>query len=343
MVALTEIKKISYVDANVLGDRVLFLMPLWDGSNWRQWFELGDGTLVEGKIVDVVRSEYVSKQAVAEDDLWIPFVDFMWQRASWPEMVPLIRALCDDFHQFAASTAKLKHFFHTREQIPRHAVSSFVDTELEYLVVVARTVFDLLQEAISIVWNGRIRLLDAKAEARRKQHKLPPTFSKMVLDGKGGLKTADEIIDRYALAPVLAEEYVKQAPFFASLRAARNKVVHGGAGMPIVFVTEKGFCVDPKAGPFADFKMWDKAHYFNDNIASLLPWVAHVVFQTIHCCTEIMAAFARQIQFPPEIAPEYHVFIRDNTSDALLDLLKVHKGELVWWGSDAGGVASGTG
>jgi hypothetical protein len=306
-------------------------MPFWDGSHWHQWIKRPDGTLIEMKMVDVIRSHYVSKQAVAEEDLWIPFVDFMWQRASWPEVFPLIHALCDDFHQLATSVAKIKYFFQTRNQIPRHSVSSFVETELEYLVTVARTVFDLLQEAISTVWNNRVKLLDPKAEAMRKQRKLPPTFSRIVLDERSLPRRPQEIMGKYGIAQAVAEEYAKHSPFFVRLRTTRDKVIHGGTGMPIVFVTDKGFCVDPKASPFADFKIWEKTHYFNQNIVSLLPWLTHVVFQTIGCCTDILTAFAQQIQFPPEIAPGYRVFIRDHTSDALLDLLKVHKREMVWW------------
>jgi len=42
----------------------------------------------------------------------------MWQHASFPEVVGLISAICDDFHNMGTSIAKLKHFWKFRGQIP---------------------------------------------------------------------------------------------------------------------------------------------------------------------------------------------------------------------------------
>lgn len=328
-----ELKIIPYANVDALGDRVFMLMPLWDGEKWHQWVPHADGTLVEMKVIDLVYANYVSKKPASVDDLWIPFVDLVWQRACWPEIYFLLVALCGDFHKLATSVAKIKHFFHHRELIGDNSVAFFVATELEYIVVLARTVFDLLQETIATLWNGRVKLHDEKADALRKQNSLPKTFSKLVLNDQD-IKSVEEIIEKYALTPVLAEEYIKYAPFFVALRTMRDKVIHGASGVSIVFVTEKGFCVSPKDRAFADFQIWNESHWYNENIVSLLPWIAHVIFGTINACSKIMEAFAIHVKFPPEIAPDYRVYIRDHASDALLDLVKVNNGEMVWWSNE---------
>jgi hypothetical protein len=276
------------------------------------------------------RAHYVAKASAIEGDLFIPFVHIMWQHASWPEVGRLITALCDDIHNFGTCAAKLKHFTYSRRAIGDGPVASFVETELEYLLVLARTVFDLLQETIAVLWNDRIRLLDEEAEARRAQHKLPPTFSRLVLRNEE-IRTKAELIETYALPPAMAHAYTHHAPFFVALRSARDRIVHGGSGGTTIFVTERGFCVSPSDRAFRLFHIWKREHYFNDNIVTLLPWVAHIVFQTISACTDLMAAFASQVRFPPEIAPGYSVFVRDEIGHALLDLMKVHKGELLYW------------
>jgi hypothetical protein len=322
-----QLRKIPYVDVDNIGDRFVLLMPLWDGTRWRQWVqtELGEIT-----IFDAVRANYVAKASAAEGDLWIPFVDFMWQHASWSEIGPLITALCDDIHNFGTCAAKLKHFTQARGTIGDGAVSSFVETELEYLLILARTVFDLLQETIAVLWNGRIQLLDEGSERRRAQHQLPNTFSRLALRGEE-IRTEAELIETYALPPAMAQAYARHALFFVALRRARDRIVHGSGGGATIFVTERGFCVFPRTGAFALFDIWKEEHNYNGNIVTLLPWVAHVVFQTIAACTDLMHAFASQVRFPPAIAPGYRVFVRDEISHALLDLLKVHKGEMLWW------------
>jgi hypothetical protein len=40
-------------------------MPLWDGSRWHQWVQTGDTTLSEIFTHDLVRGNYVAKQAAA--------------------------------------------------------------------------------------------------------------------------------------------------------------------------------------------------------------------------------------------------------------------------------------
>jgi len=328
----TELNQIPYLASDVLGDRTLFLMPFWDGTNWHHWFPIEGGKLIKAAIADTVQSHYVAKEAAFETDLWVPFIDFLWQRASWREIFPLILALCEDFHNLATCTAKIRHFFWTLNAISSPSLAtSFVETELEYIIILARTIFDILQETMAITWNDRIELLDSKAEAQRKKHKMPATFSKMVFLNKTRLKTADEIVAMYALPQSLVEVYLRHATFFSSLRMARDRVIHSGSAISTIFVTEKGFCIDPRNPIFAEFDIWNESHKYNENLSSILPLIANIIFHTMMACNDLLSAFSHQIQFPPEIAPEYKIFIRNPNNDALLDLFKVYKGEKAWW------------
>jgi hypothetical protein len=327
---LTELAKLPHINAAALQGRTVLLMPVWDGANWNQWFDGPDGKLLKIQVVDAVRSNYLAKSAARQDDLHIPFVDLMWQRASWPTITKLILGICDDLHVMATIAAKLEHFHETRESIAQDLIGSFVRTEIEHLIIVARSIFDLLQEIVANLWNDGIQLLDPTAEAKRKQHRLHETFSKVVLKNEA-LRTAKEISDSYALPQTTSEMYAKHAPFFLSLRASRDRLIHGGSSVDFIFATEKGFCVDPKSKYFQDFS-WQQEHYFNDNIVSLRPWLAHVVLQTIEACSEIMFSLASVVPFPEPVAPDYLVFIRDPSNPALRRLLDVANGTVVWWG-----------
>lgn len=334
-VTLENLKSVSYLKPENIGDgRVVKLMPFWDGTAWHLWLDTSEG-LIEGKVLDVSEGDYIGKGAAKETDLFIPFIDFMWQRASWPEIVDVIRAIADDFHNMGTSVAKLRLFYDTRGKLAPSSSARFAATELEYLVILCRTVFDLLQEMISITWGGNVRLLDPAAEQKRKQIKLPDTFSRMVLVDKQRPRTPAEIESKYGVPPVLANEYARLTPFFTRLRGVRDNVVHGRKGIGAIFNTERGFCVEPNSSPFSEFTAWRPEHYFNEHIASVLPWLADLVLQTIDACNSLMRAFAAVVLFPPEIAPGYRIFVRGAYNPALAQVLDVHNGGSPWWGDAA--------
>ena len=324
-----ELGKVPYLDRDVIGSRLVSPLPFWDGASWHVW-NPGKHGLMCLTAVEAIHADYVSKEAARDSDLWVPFVDLMWQRASWPDVYPIITAIRDDFHNLSTSVAKLRHFHRTRAMLNTR-ITWFAATEIEYITTVARGVFDLLQEAIALIWDGRIHLLDEAAEKRRRGRKLPSTFSKVVLQEKKSPRTAEEISNKFCVPPKLAAEYEKHADFFCQLRNVRDKVVHGVGSLPTVFSTEKGFCINPKLPPFESFAVWGDQHRYNDNIVSLLPWLAHVVLHTVDACSALMTAFASQIEFPPEIAPGYRVFVRGVNSDVIGDLIRCHRGEMVWW------------
>ncbi|MDX2085697.1 MAG: hypothetical protein SFZ03_09950 [Candidatus Melainabacteria bacterium] len=339
-VQIENLKVIPYLNADALQGRVLLLMPFWDGQEWHQWFLDRTGGVIKTSIVDVVKSIYVAQNPALGSDLLIPFVAFMWQRANWPKVSPLISAICDDFHHIAISIAKLRHFFDTKNTVSHNLLSSFVATELEYILILSRSIFDLLQEAISTVLYEYTRFNDPNTESLRTRHRLPGSFSKMILYGQnsskpeGTIRTIAEIQEKYALTPLLAAEYLNQAPFFLSLRTARDKVVHDGKSLFDIYVTEKGFCVSHTEQPFVDFGLWESTHQYNEHLVSLFPWIAHLVFQTIAACNDMMEAFAREIRFPDEIAPGYQIFIRDPANEALIQLYEVHQRKRVWWAQE---------
>jgi hypothetical protein len=157
-----ELQQVPHLNLGPLGDRVVNLMSLWDGEHWHSWVPIGD-KVMKLQVVDVAEGLYLARPAARHSDLFIPFVDLMWQRASWPEIVPLLTAICDDFRNMGTSIAKLRHIFNTCQMLPAGAAREFASTELEYLVILSRAQFDLLQEMMAKIWHQRVRLNDPTA------------------------------------------------------------------------------------------------------------------------------------------------------------------------------------
>ena len=338
-IKLEELRELEHFNAAALDGRTIRMIPVWDGADWTHWLAAPDGRLIKMKMVDAAHSHYLTKVGPAnESDLRIPLVHFVWQRLGFSELIHLIDAIEDDFHLLATSAAKLEHLHATRGSSDDGLVSSFVRSEIEYMLIVARSVFDLLQEIIAGFWNGHVKLLDDPADALKKRNRLPPTFAKVVFAG-GAFRSAQKITAKFALPPVTAEQYERHAPFFASLRTSRDRIIHGSSSVGTIFVTEKGFAVSPDSKLFGQYP-WKKDHYYNENIVSLMPWVASIVLRTIEACSSVVESLSTVIQFPEELAPGYHVLLRDPANPALLRLLEAANGKRVWWNTDGGQPAS---
>lgn len=327
-----ELGKLPHLNLTELNGRKVNLMPLWQGGSWHLWVPTPDGKLIEMKPVDAAQSLYLGKSSAHPDDFWIAILDLMWQRASFPDVVPLVSAIADDFHLLATSAAKLEYFHKHGNDINSTLAASFVESELEYIIIVARSVFDLTQEVLSLCWNKYFALLDSEADALRRRHPLPPKLSKVLYSNKSPRSSSD-LVAFYALPQNLAETYAKHEPFFFSLRDWRDRIIHGINRSGDVFVTEKGFCTSPTSKIFSDFS-WQPDHYYNENVVSLKPWVAHLILKTMEACSDLLYSFAQVMPLPEEIAPGYRVYLRDPSNAALRRLLEAQSGKMVWWSDD---------
>ncbi|WP_169196980.1 hypothetical protein [Devosia sp. MC1541] len=320
---------LPHIDSSQLAGRTVYLVPVWSGSAWEIWLPVEEGKLVKVSIVDIIRSHYLAKEAVKADDVHIPMLEFMWQHMSWGPIAKVTSNIAQDFHQMATSAAKLEHYYQARDTIGQDLIATFVNSEIEHLLVVARSLFDLLQESMALFWKNYVRLLDPVAEKGRKERPMQSSFRTVILEGNN-LRTAAEIARRYSLPATTAEMYAKHAPFFMKVRGARDQVVHNGTTPDSVFTTERGFCVDPKAPYFRDFQ-WTKEHHYNESIVTLVPWVAWLVGGTLEACSDILFSLSGQVQFPSAMSPAHHLFLRDPANPALLRLAEAAQGPHHWW------------
>jgi hypothetical protein len=306
---LDSLKAIPYLDVAGIGGRRLNLMALWDGERWSAWIPMPDGTLMRMHPVEAMSLDYVAKAPARANDLLIPFVELMWQHLSYEDICPLISAICDTFHRMGTSVAKLRHL-HRSRAVLGHATSDCAASELEYLAILSRTVYDLLQEAIARIWKNHVRLLDPDQEQKRNATNLPDTFSKVVLRDKKVARQPSEIADKFGLPPNVATTYAELVPDFVALRDMRDRLVHSGTGVRHVYSTERGFCVD-KNGPAFRGCGWNETHTYNaNNLVSVLPWIANLVLKTIGACNSLMGSLASNLVLLPAIAPGYRVFVR---------------------------------
>jgi hypothetical protein len=224
----------------------------------------------------------------------------------------------------------MKHSYLTRNQLPLGAAADFATTEFEYLIVLCRTVFDLLQEIISKLWAQRVRLNQPELEVIRKARKPPDSFSAVCLKDKGCPRSSEELQGLYAFPKQMADQYVAAAPMFFRLRELRTRTVHAGTDAAFIFEADRGFCIS---------KMHDLLttipdvfiHESNDQIVSVLPLIGAMIAQTIQACNSLMQAFASRIPFSSKIATGYRIYMKSPSIAALSEILQIARGASPWW------------
>jgi len=334
-VSLEELKKIPYLKTELLNGRVAPLIPYWDGTDWYLWLVNEKNELIQVRPVDTYDALYVAKEKPAKPtDLEIPFISLMWQRASYPDIAKVVSAISQDFQNMGLSLAKIEHIFDTRGVIKSGNVRGYISTEVEYLFVLSRSVFDLLYEVIYTLWSNT-KLSDSEAERKKKSRSLPKSLSKFIFKS-GKSRSCQDMMDDFGLPEALTKEIEKHIQFICRLREARDLIVHNGKSLGAIFETEKGFCVDANAKPFSEFYSRvdiSSLKYGDNDLVSLWPWLSHVVLGTVNACNGIVHAFASVILLPPEMAPDHKVFVRDPSSHSLIRALEVAKGGYPWWDS----------
>src|SRR5438128_503166 len=91
------LRQVPYLNVDAIEDRTVKLMPFWDGGKWHDWFPI-EGGIMPVSIVDAYEADYVALTPAKDTDIVIPFVEIMWQRASWPHVCRFISAISADFH-----------------------------------------------------------------------------------------------------------------------------------------------------------------------------------------------------------------------------------------------------
>lgn len=297
-------QKPDYLDWENLQGRARLLMCMWDGSEWHAWAPHPAGTgFLRLKPVDAAEIDYLAKAPARSSDVHLRWLEFMFQRAYYPDLAHFIDGVTTDVRSLAASLAKVDFFFEHRTAAG-FGVARFVETEVEYIVGVCRSMYDLLYEVFLRIWAD-VQLIDASAV----KCQLPRKLSKLVLRGERAA-TAEEIARDHCLPPMLAGFWSHSAPFFRELRKYRDLIQHKGHDAPRVLVTERGFAIEADSAPFSTFDCWNDTHRYGDRYVSLRPALAHTIRNTLFTFETFEASMKRTIVFPPEVAPGYHVFVR---------------------------------
>lgn len=309
---LVDLSAVPYLDHGALPGRFVVSLMFHDGG-WRAWLQTEEA----GRLVEVhawpAEAFYFAREPADIQDLCIGILTFVAQRANFLGLQAAFSALQDDILNLSASLAKLCLI---HESAPRlgGGATRLAATEVEYILLVCRSIFDLLQEFLARLWTG-VRHADA-----RKPKALKKTFSDMALHANT-TRPAGEIAERFELPLPLAECYARNAPLFLKIREFRNNLVHRGHQVQTIFHGEEGFTIRKRLGPFLEPDIWRDDEVQRNGLVPLTPALAMVVHGTLAACDDFAHTLLTCLRLPAPTVPAMNLYMRGYFNAALTDAL----------------------
>ncbi|MFL5330229.1 MAG: hypothetical protein ACJ8C4_15115 [Gemmataceae bacterium] len=313
---LSELQEIPFLAKDIDAWRMLSSTSFFVNDEWHFWFPFPDG--LRKLAARPSEGNYFGDKSERVDDLRLPYLEFMAQHIMCQPVAFFARGIENDFHSLAASLGKFKLFYRESKR-DRAEVRRFVETEVEYILMVCRSMFDLLQELISTMLGLTVTLEGKKGRSGQ----LPKSFAKMIERG-GQPMARDEIQSVHDISPRFADWYASHGDFFLRIRRLRDGLVHSGQSVPkTLYVLDRGFAVPRDNPTFEDFYAWPNECEAPNGLVPLRPVIGLVIAYTLGAFYSFAHVFGTEVRLPGQIAPGLGYYMRGFHNRELLELRDV--------------------
>lgn len=302
MGSVGTIQDIPFLDFSNTQGKFLRTLTFFVKGQWRVWFYLGDGKYMESTAWPA-EGCYFGDSPERASDLYLHFVDFIAQKASYLKASKAFLGLHDDVCNLSASLAKINHI-HSTKSVIGHGDQRMIVAEVEYFFSVCRSMIDLFQEVVCEIWSNVV-LHDG---AVRKKP-LRPTFSKMILR-EGRVITRDELQEKFGLPEAWADFYLRHVEFFLKIRRFRDNIIHHGSQVDHIFSGEDFYLVRSDFSPFRDIEIWRSADKGVNDLVPLIPALGMIAFKTLLVCEDFSTMLESNIQFSGPLVPGMRLYTR---------------------------------
>jgi hypothetical protein len=312
---IIEVNDIPFIDRLQTAGRFLPTLLFFD-EDWRFWAEIEAGTDEKKRFIEIAAAwpsehVYFGRRPERGTDFRSIFLDTVAQRANLLPFYRFFSGILDDIHNLAAAFAKLDLIFESGRTQSNHSNGThrMAATEVEYILLVCRSVFDLLQEFMASYW---VKVVPFDPNAKKKA--LKKHFSDMALHGQTA-KTAQELKDQFNMPDALAACYVRYAQVFLKIREARDKMVHGGSQVQVIFRGKNEFVIRKHLGPFQNLNIWREDEVEESDLVPLAPVLGMIVCSTLGACDDFAQVLANIITLPDPTVPGMSLFVRGYHDD----------------------------
>ncbi|MET4370795.1 hypothetical protein ABIA99_003489 [Bradyrhizobium sp. LB12.1] len=313
---IVDLADIPYIDRDQMDARRFLPTLMFFDETWRVWAEIEPrGKFIEFAQAWPAEAVYFGRQPERQTDFYSVFLNVFSQRANLLPLGRTFSGILDDIHNLATSFAKLDLIFESGRDQPA-GTNRMAATEVEYVLLVCRSIFDLLQETIAKYWE------QVKPFGENVQKKaLKQSFSDMaLLDNRP--KSEQELMERFLVPQQLAACYVRHAPVFLKIRTARDRLVHGGNPVDTVFRGDKEFIIQKRLGPFGELDIWREGELEKNDLAPLRPVLGMIAYSTLAACEDFANVLASIIQLLPPTVPKMNLYVRGHFDEMFAKVIQ---------------------
>lgn len=256
---------------------------------------------------------YFSLNKKDSNDTYIKYIDFIYQKTSYFSS-KISNKILSDIMNLLISLAKID-FFDKIDNGHNLNSSDFLLTEIEYILIVCRSLFDLLQEFINFSLS-RFEYTYDGGKTFKTINNLPQSFFNL------SNHNSEYLLKKYKLPPFMPVFYDKYRVFFKYLRDMRDDIIHYGKAE----LNEKIYKLDDKGFVFStreNINFTKFAKYFNlldenklNTTSPILPVLAYIIFISIEALSEFIKILENEKFFHQfaNLAPNYTVYYRSEYS-----------------------------
>jgi hypothetical protein len=302
-----QLEKLPYINFLPRDGRVVPLQAFFDSAakDWHLYVPHSDKELIRLADGEIISGSYLGQApADASSDIDFPLGTLVIQHLSFPAALAALGNLENDVHRCAAILQKY-HLFWAQRHDKHRSAPLLVESELEYLLFLLRSMYDLLQDLVRVVCRRLVYLDD---RSRRAMVDLPGSFAGIALKGNEILEIG-ELVRRFRMPESLAHWYHAEAPFFRELRRLRDGIAHHGGRSPTIFETEWGFAIMPSEPPWDRFKEWPEEKRWQ-GLGSLRGVFAGFTDHALGATTRFATTITTFLQVPPALGENLRLFVR---------------------------------
>jgi hypothetical protein len=296
----TEFNKVKYINYIPTDGRQLMLLGFYSAetSEFIMYTPDGKGNLLNFK-AEPIQAEYVSNKPVeSETDIYLKHL--LFNNLSYPEICKIFTSITHDIINFGTIIHKQNIIFDCTKNLLSSPVlvGNIYVTEIEYLMGVLRSYFDLLHDILICLF---------------KRNKLPNLPNSL---GKIADADFDKIKQKYNLSQALIDYFSEILPLFRLCRQMRDNIYHRGIDDNLIFITKRGPGINDDYEPFDSFRAFLRKDgvYQNNlipkNIGSLFYFINLLVLFSIESSNKLADSLEKTFQLPPPILNNYNVYVR---------------------------------
>jgi hypothetical protein len=313
--------ELPYVaDGIQLRGRAIFVLPYFshEEGEWYDFLDVPRRGLMRVAIRGVAGGAYLASERLsADEDLYLPLEELVFQRMSLPSLARQLSGLEDVVENFA-SLLELYELVSQNCHEKRAGARETAQLLVNQLVVLARTAFDVLQ-GICRQACATTRRLDDQSKPLMKPFPRKDSFADIALDS-GAPRSREALMAAYDMPEAIAEFYNGHAAFLMNIRSIRDSIVHRGHNAGFVYDLERGLAVATDRRPWSELGIWEDAWLERNALGSLRALFAYVTLHAMTATTAFAEAFSTCIALPEPMSPANHVFLRGPLNHHLLGL-----------------------